>query len=336
MSHIHLSIQDAHALAAACLKANGCNDENAEAIATTIMAAEGDGSAGHGLFRLPGYVASLRSGKVDGKASPSVDRPAPAMVRVNANGGYAPLALEAGRQPLIEAAREQGIAMMALVRAHHFAALWVEIEPLARAGLCAMACTSYMPAMPPAGGAEKLYGTNPVAFGWPRKDAPPMVWDQASAALARGEIMVAARDGHTMPPGVGLDSDGNATTDPRAILDGGMILPFGGYKGSNLAMMVELLAGGLIGEHFSFEAAEHDNKDGGPPRGGEFILAMDPSRLGGDTWLEHSEAFFTRFLSIEGTRMPAARRYANREKLAAEGVDVPEELHVKIVELSNG
>ena len=336
MTRTTLSIADAHALAVNCLKANGCDDANAKAIADTAMAAEGDGSASHGLFRLPGYVASLRSGKVDGKAVPKVERVTPAMIRVDANGGYAPLALDAGRDALIAAAREQGIAMMALVRAHHFAALWVEVEPLARAGLCAMACTAYMPAMPPAGGGEKLYGTNPVAFAWPRGDGDPMVWDQASAAMARGEIMVAARDGHDLPPGVGLDAAGNPTTDPQAIIDGGMILPFGGYKGSNIAMMVELLAGGLIGERFSFEAAEHDNKDGGPPRGGEFILAIDPSKLGGEGWLDHTESFFARFLAIDGTRLPGARRYENRGKLARDGVSIPQDLHAKIVELTEG
>jgi delta1-piperideine-2-carboxylate reductase len=321
-------------LATACLRANGCDEVNARAVAQTMTAAERDGSAGHGLFRMPGYVAALRSGKVDGKAQPTVERVAPGAVRVDAHGGFAPLALEAGREPLIEAAREQGVAMLGVVRCHHFAALWVEVEPLATAGLCAMACTAYMPAMPPAGGRTPLYGTNPLAFGWPRQDAPPMVFDMASAAMARGEIMVAARDGHAIPEGVGLDAEGNPTTDPQAIIDGGVVLPFGGYKGSNVAMMVELLAAGLIGERFSYEAAEHDNKDGGPPRGGEFILAIDPARLGGEGWRDHSEDFFARMLSIEGTRLPAARRYKNRAAAERDGVDVPDALRDKILELT--
>jgi delta1-piperideine-2-carboxylate reductase len=321
-------------LATACLRANGCDEPNARAVAQTMTAAERDGSAGHGLFRMPGYVAALRSGKVDGKAKPTVERVSTGALRVDAHGGFAPLALKAGRDPLIEAAREQGIAMLGVVRCHHFAALWVEIEPLAAAGLCAMACTAYMPAMPPAGGRTPLYGTNPMAFGWPRKGAPPMVFDMASAAMARGEIMVAARDGHTIPEGVGLDAEGNPTTNPQAIIDGGVILPFGGYKGSNIALMVELLAAGLIGERFSYEAAEHDNKDSGPPRGGEFILAIDPSRLGGDGWCDHSEEFFARMLSIEGTRLPASRRYDNRARSERDGVDIPDALRDKILELT--
>ena len=116
---------------------------------------------------LPGYVAALDSGKVDGHAQPTVTTAGPSMLRVDAGGGFAPLALSAGRAPLL-GGQDQGMAMMALVRAHHFGALWVEIEPLASAGYCAFACTAYMPAMPPAGGAKPFYGTNPMAFGWPR------------------------------------------------------------------------------------------------------------------------------------------------------------------------
>jgi len=334
MTKVTLTPNEIDGLARACLTANGCDDANAAAVAATITAAEHDGCPGHGLIRLPGYVAALRSGKVNGAARPDIERTAPGVVRVDAGGGFAPLALNEGRPHLIEAAREQGVAVMSLVGAHHFAALWIEVEPLAVAGLCALACTAYMPAMPPAGGKQPLFGTNPLAFGWPRKDEPPVVFDLASAAMARGEVMVAARGGHELPPGVGLDSDGNPTVDPQAILDGGLLLPFGGYKGSNIAMMVELLAAGLLGERFSFEAAEHDNKDGGPPRGGEFLLAMDPGRVAGPDWLDHTETFFDRMQSLEGVRLPGQRRYDNRESTAAQGIDVPEDLHAKNIALT--
>lgn len=333
---VQCSLDDVRTLAFDCLSANGCNEDNAKAVAATILAAERDGCASHGLFRLPGYVAALKSGKVDGAAAPTVTRAAPGMVRVDAHGGFAPLALATGREPLIEATREQGVAVMGLVRVHHFAALWIEVESLTEAGLCALACTAYLPAMPPAGGRTPFFGTNPMAFGWPRKEGPPMVFDMATAAMARGEVMIAAREGHELPPGVGLDAAGNPTTDPQAIIDGGVMLPFGGYKGASIATMVELLAAGLIGERFSFEAAEHDNKDGGPPRGGEFLLAMDPARLGGEDWLEHTESFFTRMLAIEGVRLPGSRRHGNRQTTPSTGVEVPDALHEKILALTKG
>jgi delta1-piperideine-2-carboxylate reductase len=311
-----------------CMMANGCNQQNAGALARTIGAAERDGCASHGLFRMPGYIASLRSGKVDGCAEPTVERIAPAVVRVDGKRGYAPLALEKGRQALIEAARENGIAAMALVNVHHFAALWVEVEPIAEAGLAAMAFTTYKPAVVPAGAKQPLFGTNPMCFGWPRGDQPPMIFDQASAAMARGEVMIAARDGHSVPLGTGVDADGNPTTDPAKIIEGGALLPFGGHKGSTIAMMIELLVAGLTGMDFSYEAQQNDNNDGGPPNGGEFMLAIDPNRFGdGDNWLRHSEEFFARLTGMEGAHMPGNRRYANRAVHTTQGIAVKQSVY---------
>jgi delta1-piperideine-2-carboxylate reductase len=334
MSTVALSLDEVRDLARRCLLANGCDEANARAVAATVTAAEGDGSHSHGLFRLPGYVASLRSGKVNGKADPRVEVLSPGVVRVDGDGGYAPLSHERGRVPLVERARAQGLAALAIVKAHHFSALWVEVEAVAREGLATFACTAYTPSVAPAGARQAFFGTNPIAFGWPRGEGrPPLVFDQATAAMARGEVMIAARDGHALPPGVGLGPGGEPTTDPNEVLKG-VLLPFGGYKGSAIAMMVELLCAGLIGEGFSFEAAQYDTKDGGPPRGGEFILALDPAGFGDpEGWLDHSERFFAGLAGLEGTRLPGDRRYANRARTPDEGITVPESLHAKILEL---
>ena len=327
MANQMMTVADIQQLVIDCFTANGCDIDNAAALARTISFAERDGSASHGLFRLPGYIASLRSGKVDGCAQPTVERISPSVIRVDGKRGYAPLALERGRAALIEAAKENGIAAMALVNVHHFAALWVEVEPIAEAGCCAMAFTTYKPAVVPAGAKQPLFGTNPMCFGWPRGDQPPMVFDQASASMARGEVMIAARDGHDVPLGTGVDADGNPTTEPQKIIDGGALLPFGGHKGSTIAMMIELLVAGLTGMDFSFEAQKNDNNDGGPPNGGEFMLAIDPNRFGdADNWLQHSESFLERLTGMEGAHMPGNRRYANRAKSAAEGIAVSDTL----------
>ena len=337
MQRTTLSLADVEQRARDCLLANGCNADNANALAATMTAAERDGCPSHGLFRLPGYTASLRSGKVDGKATPTVEDAAPGVVRVDGHGGYAPLALVKGRPLLVERARETGIAALALANVHHFAALWVETEAVVEQGLVALAFTSYMPSVAPAGASKPFFGTNPMAFGWPRPGQSPMVFDQASAAMARGEIMIAARDGHTVPEGGGLDSDGNPTTDPNAILNGGTQLPFGGYKGSSIAMMVELLASGLLGQPFSYEAAQEDNKDGGPPRGGELMIALDPARFGdAENWQAHCEAFFAELGGLEGTRLPGERRHRNRIENQNNGVSVPDSLLEKIAELTAG
>jgi len=311
MSTISLSLQEIGDLATRVFSQNGCDAANTAALVRTVVTAERDGSMSHGLFRVPGYVASLRSGKVNGKASPKVGHKTPAIVTVDGDNGYAPLAIERGVPALAEAAKKLGVAVMATTRTYHFAALWPETEALAEQGLIGMACVCYMPFVAPAGGNKAIFGTNPIAFAWPRPGKPPMAIDMATAAMALGEVQIAAREGHSVPLGTGLDANGKLTTDPNEIVKG-MLLPFGGYKGSAIALMVELLAAGAVGESFSFEAAETDNKDGGPPRGGEFMLAISPELLAGPGWAEHCEGFFRRFEAIEGARLPGARRHKNR------------------------
>lgn len=305
------------------LMREGCDEANAQAVAEVLWKAERDGSSSHGLFRLPGYIASLRSGKVNGKAKPFVSNLSPGVLRVDGDGGYAPLAHKVMLEPLLERAKSQGVAIAALVNTYHFAALWVEVEMLAERGVVALACTSYKPAMPPASGIKPLFGTNPIAFGWPREGKEPLVFDQASSVVARGEVMIAARDGKKMPEGVGIGPDGTPTTDPNEILKGA-ILPSGGYKGASLALMVELLAGPLLGECLSFEAVKRDNDDGGPPQGGEFILAIAPSQTGASSNFQtHAELLFAEMLSQPGVRLPSDRRRARRAAVAKTGVRVP-------------
>ncbi len=333
MTDVRLSLEAVHDLAFRALRGAGCDEDNASAVAETITLAEGDLCHSHGLFRLPGYLASLRSGKVKGTARPSAQRLAPAVVQVNGDMGFTPLALKVGREPLARAARENGIAALAITRTHHFAALWIETAALAEMGLCAFAFTSSSPYVAPAGGKRPFFGTNPMSFSWPRRNRPPMVFDQASSMMARGEIQIAARDGHEVPPGAGIDAEGRATTDPRAILEGAQ-LAFGGYKGASIALMIDLLAGPLIGEVTSIETGEADNRDGGPATGGELMLALDPTRFGDpDHVFDHAESLFSRLLEQEGTRLPADRRYRNREWTKAEGIAIPRALHEEILAL---
>jgi LDH2 family malate/lactate/ureidoglycolate dehydrogenase len=222
---------------------------------------------------------------------------------------------------------------MPVVNAYHFAALWYEVEALAAQGLIAFAFVNSRSYVAPAGGTKPLYGTNPMAFGWPRKGCPPLVFDQASSASARGEIMIHKRDGKRIPEGWAIDREGRPTTDPTEALAGAQ-LPFGGYKGAAVALMVELMASGLSHSHFGFEAAAEDTGDGGPAKGGELLLAMNPARFslgGGDAALDHAETLFTRLLDQDGTRLPSDRRYAARVRTPTEGIRIPKQLHDQIL-----
>tara|TARA_B100001996_G_scaffold181202_1_gene138372 strand:+ start:136 stop:1134 length:999 start_codon:yes stop_codon:yes gene_type:complete len=312
MNTVSLSLDEIYQLANKTLLANGCDEENANILSETIMKAERDGSLSHGLFRLPAYVAGLKSKKIDGNARPQIKKISPSIIKVLGNHALAPMVLKVGIPELIKAAKETGVAILAITNSHHMAAMWPETEAIAEEGLVAFACTSYKPMVAPAGAKKALFGTNPISFAWPRPGKTPVVYDMATASMAMGEVQVAAREGHKVPIGTGLNKDGNETTDPNEIAKGGVILPFGGYKGSGIAMMVELLAGALLGEAFSYETAAKDSNDGGPPAGGEFILAMSPDKISGSDWQKHSEEFFSKMKSMDGVRLPGERRHKNR------------------------
>jgi len=172
----------------------------------------------------------------------------------------------------------------------------------------------------------------PISFAGPRKGKTPVVYDMATASMAMGEVQVAKREGHKVPLGTGLTKDGKETTDPGEIADGGVLLPFGGYKGSGIAMMVELLAGALVGDKFSYETAANDTNDGGPPSGGEFILAISPDKLSENDWDRHSSEFFEKMKSMDGVRLPGERRHKNRLDKGPRNIN--EELVNKIKSLS--
>ena len=332
MSTISLTLDEIFDLSKKTLLANGCDAETASILSDLIMKAERDGSLSHGLFRLPAYVSGLKSGKINGKGKPEVKIISPSVIRVLGNGCLAPVVLNKGVPELIKAAKENGIAVLAITNSHHMAAMWPETEMIAEQGLVAFACTSYKPMVAPAGAKKALFGTNPISFAWPRPGKTPVVYDMATASMAMGEVQVAKREGHKVPLGTGLNKEGKKTTDPGEIADGGVLLPFGGYKGSGIAMMVELLAGALVGDNFSYETAAKDNKDGGPPSGGEFILAISPDKLSGNDWNKHSNEFFEMMKSMEGVRLPGERRHKNRLDKGPRNIN--EELVNKIKSLS--
>ena len=332
MSTVSLSLDEIFNLAKKTLLANGCDDETSSILADLIMKAERDGSLSHGLFRLPAYVSGLKSGKINGKGKPEIKKISPSVIKVLGNNCLAPVVLNKGIPELIKATKENGIAVLAINNSHHMAAMWPETEMIAEQGLVAFACTSYKPMVAPAGGKKSLFGTNPISFAWPRKGKTPVVYDMATASMAMGEVQVAKREGYKVPLGTGLSKDGKETTDPGEIADGGVLLPFGGYKGSAIAMMVELLAGSLVGDNFSYETAAKDNNDGGPPSGGEFILAISPDKLSENDWDKHSNEFFDKMKSMHGVRLPGERRHKNRLDKGPRNIN--EELVNKIKSLS--
>ena len=331
---VRLTLEEVRSLAIATLSARGLGEAHCEAVAETIVAGERDGCASHGIYRLLVAAHSLSSGVVAPHAEPVIADRAPAIVTVDGRGGFAQLAFERGLPVLVAKARANGLAALALRNVVHFAALWPEVEAVTQASLVALALTPSHAWVAPAGGTKPVFGTNPIAFGWPRPGRDPFVFDFATSATARGEIELRRREGRSVPDSWGYDAQGETTTDPAEVLEGAM-RTFGGHKGSALAAMVELLAGPLIGDMTSAESIAADAGRGGSPLGGELILALDPASFLGEEVNQHMMRAERLFEEIEkqGARLPSSRRYAARARSIAEGVVVPRMLYNEILEL---
>jgi delta1-piperideine-2-carboxylate reductase len=331
---VHLTLDALRDLAVTKLRAVGLAPDHAAAVAETMVAGERDGCASHGIYRLLVAANSVAKGVVVPDAVPVVSEPARALVRVDGGGGFAQLAFARGLPMLVDKARAFGIAAMALNRVVHFAALWPEVEALADAGLAALAFTPSHAWVAPAGGTRPVFGTNPIAFGWPRPGGPPFVFDFATSAVARGEIELHRRAGKPVPDDWGYDAQGRPTTAADAVLAGAM-RTFGGHKGSALAAMVELVAGPLIGDMTSAESLAADRGRGGSPIGGELIVAIDPAGFLGDTVAGHLARAEAMFAAIEdqGARLPSSRRYAARTRSLADGVVIPAALYADIMRI---
>jgi delta1-piperideine-2-carboxylate reductase len=285
------------------------------------------------LLRLPGYIATLKSGWVDGLAVPIVVDAAPGLVATEAANGFAQPALRASAPLLRDKARRQGIAAAAIRNSHHFAAVWPDIEPFAADGFIALAMVNGRQRMVVWSGKRKVLGTSPMGFACPRPGKPPLVWDQASSVMAQGDVLLAAQRGETLPEGVGLDSAGLPTTDPHAVLDGGSALPFADYKGSSIAFMIEIIAGALTGGCFGFEDRSGEYSGAQTSSAGQTIILIDPLLVPGNRYFERIESLFAAIAESEVERLPAERRYARREQALRDGIALSDREWARLQEL---
>lgn len=326
---VNMSLGDMRDLAERVLRHHGVSDAHAEGIAEVLTAGERDGCAAHGLYRVLGCIDTLKAGKVSPTAMPVIEQVAPALLRVDAQGAFYPLAHQRGLPTFIDMVKRQGMGAMSINHCVHFSALWVDIEPLVEAGLVVQAYTPSHAWVTPYGGKTPLLGTNPLAFGWPRPGGQPFIFDFATSAIARGEISLHERAGKPLPEGWGLDREGQPCTDAAAVLAGAM-LPFGGHKGSALSIMIELMAGPLIDDMTSQASLAFDGGKGNTlPMGGVLYVAFDPVRFLGD----HAGDAFARAeqlfddIQAQGARLPSQRRYAARtEHLRSGRVTLPKAL----------
>ncbi|MEP7456651.1 Ldh family oxidoreductase [Phyllobacterium sp. SB3] len=305
MSSIGVTAEEIERTALFALIAHGASVANAIPVARAIARAEAEGNSICGLFYLPIFCEHLDCGKVDGRAEPHVAVQA-AVIQVDGRSGFAHPTIEVGNTALAVAAQRYGIASMAVRNSYNCLALSHHVTPLAEQGLIGI-CMSNAPAsVAPPGAIRRIFGTNPLAFAIPFAGQPPIVVDQSMSAVTKTEVILRRNRGDPIPLGWAQDKAGNAVTDAAAGLEGSL-LPAGGQKGANVALLIEVLAAALTGSALSTQASAFGDNAGGPPGVGQFIIAIDPAHFAGQAFaasIGHLAAAFTE----AGVRLPGRTR----------------------------
>jgi len=267
-------------LAKRYLVAAGCLSEVAAPVAHSIVQAEAEGNTVCGLFYLPVFKEQLALKKVNGRAAPKILRSDGSSILVDAAHGFAHPAIALATEELIRATQEYGVAAAGITRSYNALSLAHHVLPLANAGLIGLCCSNAPASVAPPGGTKPLFGTNPIAFAVPGDGCPTLVVDQSASAVTKTSLLLHNSRQEDIPLGWAQDNAGQPTTDPQVGL-AGSLLPFGGQKGANIGLIVEILAAALTGSSLSMQAASFSGQDTGFPNVGQFLLAFDPKHFSG-------------------------------------------------------
>ncbi|WP_448952247.1 Ldh family oxidoreductase [Labrys neptuniae] len=274
---IQLDRKAAWDLAHRACRGAGASEAVAHSLADAIVSAEWAGRASVGLAHLVDYLAAFASGRITAAAEPIWEHPALAFIRVDAQGGIAQLGFDRAFAELCGRASQYGLAVFVQRNSYTTGELGYYARRLAKAGLVSIAATNGPALMAARPGGERVYCTNPLAFAAPVAGERPLVIDQASSATAFVNLRRAAEKEEAIPAGWAIDAEGQPTTDAREAVKGAL-LAFGGARGANIALMVEVLAAGLSGANWSLDAPGFMAGDKSPGAG-LFVLALKPDLL---------------------------------------------------------
>lgn len=260
----------------ACLGA-GADERSARALVDATLSAALFGPAAVGFPHMVDYLDSFRDGRINRTPIPALVRPFPAMLASDADGGVAQLGFDLAFKDFAGAARDCGIAIFTQTNSYTTGELGYYVRRLAGEGLVGLAVTNANAVVTPKAGSPAVYGTNPMAFGFPLGDSSlPLIIDQASSATAYVNVLAAAQEGRNIPAGWAVAENGRETQAPHEAL-AGALLPFGGRKGGNIALLVEMLSAGLSGGPWSLDAP--DFRSGSVrPAVGLTVIAIRPGR----------------------------------------------------------
>lgn len=320
---VSLSPDEAHALAFGALRGAGADEPSARSLATATVAAHLARRPEVGFAHLRDYLSAYREGRIHRMPRPALERPFPAFLDCDADGGIAQLGFDLFSGTLAEAARTFGIAVLTQRNSFTTGELGYYARRLAAEGLIALAFTNANAFVAPAPGLPRLYSTNPLAFAYPLgRDRPPLLIDQSSASTAFVNLSAAAEKGEPLAEGMAVDAEGRLTLDPLQALKGAL-LPFGGRKGANIALMVEMMAAGLAGGFWSADMP--DFQSGSRTLDASLtVIAIHPGAEP-DEVQARGAAFIDR-LQAAGVHVPGLGRTGETDRIMIES-----RLHAEIV-----
>jgi (2R)-3-sulfolactate dehydrogenase (NADP+) len=289
------------------------------------------------MSRVPFYCSMLRNGRADGNARPAVKADFGGSFLVDNADGLPYESCAWAIAEVIVRARRNGVGFAGVTNSAHVGVLGIHLREVAQSGMVGIAFTNSPAAIPPWGGKKALFGTNPVAFAFPRQDSEPIIVDLALTTVVRGKIMMAMQKGEKIPEGWALDRDGRPTTDPKEAIERGSLFPIGGAKGAMLALAFELVCAALTGSAIGPEADSFFSEEGNKPRIGQAFLAIDPGALAGrERYFERVETVVMTMLADEGVRLPGSKRFASARRAAEQGIEIADELLERIERLAQG
>lgn len=224
----------------------GLSEEESTVFSDSLVKADMRGISSHGMTRLATYAKRVEDGLVAGHVTPEIVKDGLGVIAVDGKNGMGAYVGAWTMERCMERAEKYGNCFAAVSGGNHFGYAAYFTELAARDGMLGLAIANGPPALPPTGGVKPLLGTNPLAVSLPT-GGEPLTLDMATSAVARGKVTLARKNGQSIPLGWGVDKNGDPTTDPAAVLDGGAMLPVGGPKGYAISLIIDILCSCVAG-----------------------------------------------------------------------------------------